>query len=56
MGRGRNAADTVGEAGLSIPLRNLQVSPRDPSASLRSAEDDKKSHDDFFEHQNLFIR
>jgi hypothetical protein len=27
----------VGEAGLSIPLRNLQVSPRDPSTSLRSA-------------------
>jgi hypothetical protein len=56
MGRGRNAAARVGEAGLSIPLRNLQVSPRDPSTSLRSAQDDKKSHDDFFEHRNLFIR
>jgi hypothetical protein len=56
MGRGRNAAETVGEAGLSISLRNLQVSPRDPSTSLRSAQDDKKSHDVFFEHRNLFIR
>jgi hypothetical protein len=56
MGRGRNAADTVGEAGLFIPLRNLQVLPRDSSVSLRSAQDDKKSHDDFFAHRNLFIR
>jgi len=56
MSRGRNAADTVGEAGLSIPLRSLQVSPRDPSTSLRCAQDDKKSGDDFFEHRNLFVR
>jgi hypothetical protein len=56
MSRGRNTADTVGEAGLSISLRNLQVSPRDPSTSLRSAQDDKKSCDDFFAHGNLFVR